>query len=76
MNLNDDDGLILNVVDDGIGFAEDESEFSGRFGILGMRERANRIHAVLDFISQANGGSCVELRLSKDQIIEVSDERN
>ncbi len=73
---NDDDGLILNVADDGIGFAEDESEFSGRFGILGMRERANRIHAVLDFKSQVNGGSCVELRLSKDQIIEVSDEQN
>ena len=72
---NDDDGLILNVVDDGIGFAEDESEFS-EFGILGMRKGQIRFMQFLDFISQANGGSCVELRLSKDQIIEVSDERN
>ena len=50
-----DEGSIT-VHDDGTGFRLDE-EHPGRFGLIGMRERADRIGAVLDIQSTRRGTS-------------------
>lgn len=54
--------LRLSVVDDGVGFAMDEVA-SGRFGLVGMRERAERIGGVLEMESAPGDGTSVRLRV-------------
>jgi signal transduction histidine kinase len=57
------DDVWLEVRDDGQGFAvDDEQGQVGRFGILGMRERAARLGARLDILSRRGVGTCVSLR--------------
>ncbi len=60
----DQDQLRLRVRDDGKGIAPKVLESggqSGHFGISGMRERAQRIGARLDFWSEIGAGTEVEL---------------
>jgi len=54
--------LRLSVVDDGAGFAMDEVA-SGRFGLVGMRERADRIGGVLEIESAPGSGTSLRLRV-------------
>lgn len=57
----------LRVRDDGIGYNAEENRGaspSGRWGVTGMRERAQAIDAELDIRSQAGVGTEVELRIS------------
>ena len=57
--------LLLRVKDDGQGF-EPSSTFSvigGHFGILGMRERAERLGGRFDFASRLGDGTEVEVRV-------------
>jgi signal transduction histidine kinase len=57
------DDVWLEVRDDGQGFVpDDEGQRVGRFGILGMRERAARLDARLDVVSRPGAGTCDSLR--------------
>lgn len=55
--------LIVRITDNGTGIAPDiaSSGRPGHFGLLGMQERACRIHARLNIGSGPNGGTVVEL---------------
>ncbi|MEO7143319.1 MAG: histidine kinase, partial [Bryobacteraceae bacterium] len=57
--------LLLRVSDDGRGFepARVFSALDGHFGILGMRERAERLGGELDLSSVPGGGTQVEVRV-------------
>lgn len=54
----------LTVSDDGSGFRVDDEVPSraGRWGLLGMRERAERINATLTIVSTIGQGTTIELR--------------
>jgi len=55
--------LSLRVADDGKGFEQDEafSEIGGHFGLLGMRERAERMGGELQLHSEPGHGTEVEV---------------
>jgi signal transduction histidine kinase len=62
----DDDETRLRVEDDGVGFEappadSDEAEAGIHFGLVGMRERAERIGARLDLNSEPGRGAEVEV---------------
>ncbi|MFZ6031377.1 MAG: sensor histidine kinase [Chloroflexota bacterium] len=56
-------GLLLEVRDDGKGFAVDESAVAGHYGLVGMRERARLTGGVLEIESQPGHGTLVRLRI-------------
>lgn len=59
--------LVLEIVDDGVGIAADFLDRAGRpghFGLVGMRERAERIGAAFSIESEADGGSAVGVTLA------------
>ncbi len=66
IDLTQDSGILrLSVKDDGQGF-EPSSTFSvngGHFGILGMRERAERLGGEFEFASRLGTGTEVEVRV-------------
>jgi signal transduction histidine kinase/ligand-binding sensor domain-containing protein len=53
--------LVLAVVDDGRGFDTGTAPAEGHYGIIGMRERMERVGGVLDMRSAAHSGTRVEL---------------
>ncbi|MEE9940884.1 MAG: PAS domain-containing sensor histidine kinase [Achromobacter xylosoxidans] len=57
-----EDGLLLEVEDDGVGMRLPETRQT--FGILGMRERARAIGGDLELDSAPGAGLCARLRLS------------
>ncbi|CAN5887255.1 hypothetical protein BH11VER1_BH11VER1_06480 [soil metagenome] len=61
VKLDDADNAVrLEVSDDGMGFSADEMPSDGtHLGMAGMRERARRIGAVLQIISQKGAGTSV-----------------
>jgi signal transduction histidine kinase len=61
-----EDAVSLSVADDGVGFDPD-ARHDG-FGLLGMRERAERIGARLVVQSRARGGSRVETLLPRSAL--------
>ncbi len=56
-------GCLLTVQDDGVGFVPDEPLVAraGHWGLVGMRERARRIGAMLDWRQPAQGGTEVRV---------------
>ena len=54
----DRDRVLLRVKDDGVGF-DPNAEPSGRYGLVGMRERAKEIGADLDIVSNDGIGTTV-----------------
>jgi signal transduction histidine kinase len=54
--------LVLAVRDDGAGFST-EQVASGRFGLVGMKERAERIGGTLEIESEPGSGTLVRLRV-------------
>jgi signal transduction histidine kinase len=55
-------GLVLEVVDDGVGFdATVRESLEGHFGIRGMRERVRRMGATLQIDSRVGAGSAVRV---------------
>ena len=58
--------LTLRVADQGCGFSptQPDSEIDGHYGILGMRERADRIGARLSLTSAPGRGTQVELHIA------------
>jgi signal transduction histidine kinase/ligand-binding sensor domain-containing protein len=66
--VHDESGLIVLVRDDGIGIAKstlDAFSIPGHWGIKGMRERAKRIGADLEFTSEPGKGTEVRLSLPR-----------
>ncbi|HEY4723268.1 MAG TPA: ATP-binding protein, partial [Anaerolineae bacterium] len=59
-------GLKLNITDDGRGF-DDASIGDERFGLMGMRERAEMIGAELKVDSTVGQGTTVELTINNEQ---------
>ena len=63
------DALRVSVRDDGRGFdvgeAQDRSRRRGRFGLIGMRERAQLLGATLDIISAPGRGTAVGLTVPR-----------
>lgn len=61
------DAVELKVVDDGRGFdfAQQAPGEAGHFGLLGMRERANKIGAVFKIASQPGRGTTVIVRVPR-----------
>jgi len=57
-----DEGVRLTIRDDGVGFAPDHDR-GGRFGIVGMKERAAAAGARLAIESGPETGTLVEIRL-------------
>jgi signal transduction histidine kinase len=57
------DWLTLRVQDDGVGFVVDAVLGNGRFGLMGMRERAELIQAQLTIHSTPAQGTMLELRV-------------
>jgi signal transduction histidine kinase len=57
----DGDGLRVGVRDDGCGFAPDRAAPDGRWGLVGMRERAAAVAATLDVESATGRGTTVRL---------------
>ena len=74
-----DDGLLrVRVRDDGTGIAPNVLEEDGRaghFGLRGVRERAQRIGAQLDFWSEAGAGTEVQLTVPASATKEASNDR-
>lgn len=54
--------LALDVADDGSGLAADFEHRTGHLGLLGMRERARGIGALLDLAARPGGGTQLSLR--------------
>jgi signal transduction histidine kinase len=57
----DGDGLLLVVADDGVGFAPEQIEQSGHYGIKGMRERALLIGGAITVQSSPGMGTSLTL---------------
>jgi len=53
--------LCMEIADDGVGFDLHTVEAGRHFGLQGMRERAQLIHAVLDIISRPGEGTRLSL---------------
>ena len=58
--------LVLQVKDDGVGFDVDTVIGDGRFGLIGMQERAQLIDAQLQIKSEPGKGSCIRLIVNGD----------
>jgi signal transduction histidine kinase len=54
--------LQLAIEDDGVGFDPQGSQ-PGHFGLVGLREQAQLIDAVLEINSEANSGTSIQVRL-------------
>jgi signal transduction histidine kinase len=57
-----DDTVLLRVADDGVGF-DLERQASGRYGIVGMRERVEALRGCFSIEAGAEGGTVVEARV-------------
>lgn len=58
--------LCLHVMDDGVGFDLQASESDRHFGLRGMRERAQLMHAVLEIASRPGEGTRLSLSWHED----------
>jgi len=69
LNLKRDEtnGFEMSLVDDGVGFYTDEIEKSN--GLQNIRERANRINALLRIHSVKNEGTTIVLNFTLNKTI-------
>jgi signal transduction histidine kinase len=60
------DAVVLRVIDNGIGFDPEQppGPEGGHFGLVGMRERANRIGAQFSIRSRIGGGTRIEAHVA------------
>jgi two-component system nitrate/nitrite sensor histidine kinase NarX len=64
--------LVLEVRDDGQGFAPEDVSSAAQHGLRGMRERAELIGADFQVVSRSQEGAIVRLRLPLRRLQEVS----
>ncbi|MGQ0602061.1 MAG: sensor histidine kinase, partial [Anaerolineales bacterium] len=55
--------FVIQIRDNGRGFAVDPDVLSNSLGLLGMRERANNVGGSLDIVGVAGQGTVVKLTL-------------
>ncbi|OGO07447.1 MAG: hypothetical protein A3K46_03420 [Chloroflexi bacterium RBG_13_60_9] len=67
-----EDGLELNIRDNGCGFEADEPARSGHYGLGMMRERAEAVKAVLTLASRPGAGTEITLRWREAPRLEVT----
>lgn len=68
VSLTEWDGdLIVEIRDDGRGFAPEDVPYPSQYGLRGMRERAEFIGADFQIISQPRQGTTIRLRLPRYQ---------
>jgi len=65
--------LVTEVRDNGVGFDPTAPVPPGHYGIRGMRERADLADGSVDIISQSGNGTIVRLRLPLDSLQSISD---
>lgn len=65
--------LVLQVVDDGVGFDPDELSIDGRFGIIGLRERVKLIGGTIEWQPESNGGTNVRVEVPQPTGAPLSD---
>ncbi len=58
-----DNRMALTVQDDGVGFDVSRSNGSKRFGLLGMKERAEFTKGELSIVSEPGSGTSVRLTI-------------
>lgn len=58
--------VVLQVQDDGVGFEVDRVMGNGRFGLIGMTERADLINANLQIESNPNHGTRIQLSIIEE----------
>ncbi len=63
VGYQDSNTVLLQVRDDGCGFTPDSVDGNSRYGLLGMRERAESIGAEFQITSQVGAGTVISLRL-------------
>ena len=51
--------LVLEVLDDGIGITDEQLKDHGSFGLIGMRERAERLGGTVEIGRRPGGGTQV-----------------
>lgn len=59
----DSDAVTLDITDDGVGLDTSSKPPAGHFGLVGMRERANKIHAGFSLESTPGRGTRIRVRL-------------
>jgi signal transduction histidine kinase len=59
----DGEDTLIEVADDGRGFSPADSVAAARFGLRGMRERAESVGAEFQVTSRLGGGTTVQLRI-------------
>ncbi len=72
----EDDGVTLEVSDDGHGFDATQGPPTGHFGLIGMRERANKIHAKFSIDSSPDAGTKVQVLLPWDSPVALPDSQS
>jgi NarL family two-component system sensor histidine kinase LiaS len=55
--------LVMEIADDGVGFVEGDVKEKQRYGLVGMRERAEEIGAGIEIESAAGRGTVVRVKL-------------
>lgn len=63
------DALVLRIIDDGIGIAPEivaQGGVAGHFGLVGMRERAEKIGGQLTITTDPAGGTLVEVKVAAE----------
>ncbi len=63
-----ENGIILTVEDDGVGFSVEQALQANRFGLLGMRERAAILNAQLEIRSSKDNGTVIYLEIPIDEV--------
>lgn len=63
VGCQDEKSVLIEVRDDGVGFSPEQVNDSSRYGLRGMRERAEMIGADFQITSQPGLGAVVSLRL-------------
>jgi signal transduction histidine kinase len=61
----DEEDTLIEVADDGRGFRPADSVAAARFGLRGMRERAESVGAEFQVVSHPNGGTTIHLRIPR-----------
>ncbi|MBE0616918.1 MAG: histidine kinase, partial [Proteobacteria bacterium] len=55
--------LVLEVLDDGIGITDEQTQSQRSFGLIGMRERAVRLGGMVDVERRPGGGTRLRVKL-------------
>ncbi|MFT3752649.1 MAG: PAS domain S-box protein [Paludibacter sp.] len=63
---NEPNKLILEIIDNGIGFDKNSSGRQDSYGMIGMKERAVLLNGELDIASEIGKGSCIRVEIPLD----------